>query len=85
MTDGLIWGNRGPWTKGWQQQGQQAEGVCWQKKSEVSTKSLTQPVNPFLIIVPQTGVALVVYSNLVYPSQDRITLKVGYFQLRTFP
>ena len=47
LTDGLSWGSGGPWTEGWQQQGQQAER-SWQKKSEVRPKPLTLPTDSFI-------------------------------------
>lgn len=48
LIDRLSWGDGGPWTEGWQQKGQQAEGG-WQKKSEVSTESLTPPAYSFIL------------------------------------
>lgn len=48
MTDGLSWGDGGPRTAGWQQQGQQAERG-WQRKPKVSIQSLSPPAGSFIL------------------------------------
>lgn len=58
--------------------------VSRQKKSEVTTRPQPHLLIHLLLKTTQMETALVVYNNLVSRS-GLITLKVDYFQPRTFP